>query len=118
MILIVEDDDSLGKVLLNLLQRQGYDVSWAASEKDAIERINELKPTLRLVIMDISLGTADGLELGKRIQQELPTVRVLFTSGFALQHLQPTDLVEGVTFLQKPFVIQTLVETIERALAP
>ena len=68
MILIVEDEDSLGKTLKDYLQAQGFNSEWASTAKDAEKLFNEINP--QIVLMDIGLPDGNGLQLAKKLRKK------------------------------------------------
>ena len=67
-ILIIEDDKLVGRTLASHLTRKGYDVSLAENGAIGVERYKEIGPDL--VMLDIRLPDADGLDVLKRIKAE------------------------------------------------
>jgi len=66
-LLVAEDDLVMVKLLTFLFQREGYDASFAADGRQALEMIETQEPP-RLVLLDIMLPHIKGLEL-------LPAIR-------------------------------------------
>lgn len=60
-ILIVEDEQILGEIILNKLQSEGYNVSLASDGEQGIQKIRELLPDL--VLLDIVMPKKNGLEV-------------------------------------------------------
>lgn len=78
-ILIVDDESRVRKVLIDILQFQGYDTSEAFNGEDALEKIEKNIPDL--VISDINMPGMDGFQLFSVIQQKYPDIRhILMTS--------------------------------------
>jgi CheY-like chemotaxis protein len=64
--LIVDDNVSFLEAATDLLRRQGAEVVGLASSGDeAVERVQELRPDVALV--DINLGPESGLEVARRL---------------------------------------------------
>ena len=64
--LIVDDSDAFLEAAERLLERQGVTVAGVASTAaEALERARELRPDV--VLVDIVLGDASGLELARRL---------------------------------------------------
>ena len=79
-VLIVEDDENLREILQVQLQREGY-------ETRAIRSAEEAFPVLQahshqLVITDLNLPGASGIDLLKRIRAEHPETAVIVTTAF------------------------------------
>jgi DNA-binding response OmpR family regulator len=67
VLLLVEDDDSIGRLVKQYLEQQdGWRVVWLRSGEDAL---NELRRhPIRLVVLDIGLPGIDGFEVCRRIR--------------------------------------------------
>ncbi|WP_164171801.1 response regulator, partial [Stenotrophomonas maltophilia] len=61
LIMIVDDSVTVRKVTSRLLERQGYDVVTAKDGVDAIEQLENIKPDLML--LDIEMPRMDGFEV-------------------------------------------------------
>ncbi len=78
-ILIVDDETRVRKVLVDILQLQGYDTCEAFNGEDALEKIAKRIPDL--VISDINMPGMDGFQLFSIIHEKYPDVRhILMTS--------------------------------------
>jgi two-component system response regulator AtoC len=113
-ILIIEDDKLVGRTLASHLTRKGYEVSLAENGATGIERYNEICPDL--VMLDIRLPDADGLDVLKRIKAE--PRNAVFLVMTAYDDMKTT--VEAIKFgafeyLVKPLNFLELDLTIEKA---
>ena len=104
-ILIVEDEPSLRLLVANLLQSCGYTVWVAASGRAALEMWQEVKGQVQLLLTDIIMPDGiTGRELADRLTEEKPGLKVIYTSGYSAALIgKDPFLVEGVSFLQKPY---------------
>ncbi len=75
-ILVVDDEPDTVMLLKQVLLRDGHDVSGATSGKEALEKINQIKPSL--VMLDLMMPGMDGWETFKSIQKvnDLPVIVV------------------------------------------
>ena len=110
-ILIVDDEPDLAAAYGRMLTRAGYEVSYADSGASCLERIRERNPDL--VLLDVVLPDADGIEVCRRIKAdpELASVFVINISGL---RTSPEQLAEGLEagadgYLAKPLNERTLV---------
>lgn len=79
-ILVVEDDESLGRVTQAQLQRIGYDTALA---KDVAQAIDFLSREPRdLVICDLNLPDKSGMDLLKKIQVEFAETAVVIVTAY------------------------------------
>jgi CheY-like chemotaxis protein len=79
-ILIVDDEPNVRNLFLTILAEDGYYVTAVATARHALLVLRERE--VELVILDLSLPDADGLELVREIHAEFPYTRVLAVSGF------------------------------------
>ena len=73
-ILVVDDEIDISTVLSVTLRRAGFDVRTAGDGVEAIESIRQDPPDL--VILDVMMPRADGLETLKRIREHGPTTHL------------------------------------------
>jgi DNA-binding NtrC family response regulator len=78
-ILIVDDDPALIESLTGLLEHAGYAIRSATSGADALVEINE-HPT-DLVLLDLRLGRASGLDLLPKIKAARPEIAVIMITA-------------------------------------
>ena len=115
-VLIVEDDDGLRGVLARYLRHQGFVVTEAASAEAADRAIRDgLRPAL--VVLDINLPGDNGWDLLRG-----PSIVAAGNPPIVIASalpVSPKRLAEfGIAgYLPKPFPIETLVDTVQRALA-
>lgn len=100
-ILVVDDDEDLGFLLVDLLRRNGFDASVEATGKGALRAAFARRPDL--VILDLGLPDLDGLTVLERLR-DLSDVPVLLLTARSRE----TDKVEGLSrgaddYLTKPF---------------
>ena len=80
-ILIAEDEELLRSVLVNLLQRYGHEVITAIDGVDAIKKIK--KDNFDIIITDIIMPGADGIEVLRTSKQIDPDCDVIMITAFA-----------------------------------
>lgn len=115
-ILVVEDAESFRLLVRELLEEAGYAVIDAAGA-DAALRLLESAPAVDLVLTDIVMPKMSGPEFVKRLATIQPHARVVFMSGYSDSAMGGvTTLEPGAHFVQKPFTMDQLLETIQHAL--
>ena len=77
-ILLVDDEESVRKVLTFPLERDGFTVVQAADGEEALERFQERSPDL--VVLDIMLPKLDGLEVCKRLRATSSVPIIMLTA--------------------------------------
>jgi PAS domain S-box-containing protein len=117
-LLVVEDEDALRQLVVGVLERCGYTVIAARSGVHALELWPQVAGRVQLLLTDLVMpGGVTGRELAERLHQEVPSLRVVYTSGYtAAQSGTGEPLVEGVNFLQKPYQPDTLARIVRAAL--
>jgi two-component system cell cycle sensor histidine kinase/response regulator CckA len=120
-ILIVDDEPIQLRTGLRVLDRLGYQVETLESGLRACELFERAAASgqapFDLVIIDMLLGEAlDGLQVIERIHRRFPEQKVIVVSGHA-----PTDRAElavnkGLTWLVKPYGMDTFAQTVQRVL--
>jgi DNA-binding response OmpR family regulator len=77
-ILLVDDEDSIQKLLAYPLEREGYRVLQARDGEEALRRF--ASETIDLVVLDIMLPKLDGLEVCKRLRAESEVPIIMLTA--------------------------------------
>jgi len=117
-VLVVEDEAVIRSNLCECLQQLGYHVLEAESAERALQRCEESRGKVDLVLTDLVMPGMDGHHLAHRLAQSHPTVKVLFMSGYTEDTAARRDiLVSGSAFLQKPFSVGDLSNAVQQALA-
>jgi two-component system cell cycle response regulator DivK len=83
-VLVIDDNESNVLLLEYLLTVNGHEVRCAANAEDALASISQHKPWL--VLTDIQLPGANGLELTQRLKSDPSTadIRIIAVSAFAM----------------------------------
>lgn len=116
-ILLAEDDDSLRSFLANALNKAGHMVTSCGDGEEALAAL-ELRD-FELLLADIVMPGIDGIELAQRAAEKVPSMKVLFITGFAAVALnaQKTGANRNAKILSKPFHLRDLVHEVNRILA-
>ena len=115
LILVVDDDPDLLRLLAMRLNAWGFRVTTAASAEDALSRISVDAP--RLVLSDIRLPGKDGLALFEEIQTQRPTLPVILLTAHGTIPEAVQAMSRGVFgYLTKPFDSALLHTKIQQAL--
>ena len=114
-ILIVEDRDSLRRMLERALSQEGYEVTAAADAQAGIRWVDE-RP-FDLVLTDLKLPDVSGLEVLAASRRAQPQVPVVVLTGFGTVGTAVEAMKLGAyDFLEKPLEIDDLARLIERAI--
>lgn len=119
-VLIVDDDELFRTMLVEMVQREGYQVSTAIDGNAALAAIERSRPDL--VITDILMPEKDGIELIMELAQREARIPIIAVSGgrrsISLEfNLESAKLMGVRATLPKPFTREQLREAIADALA-
>lgn len=117
LIMIVDDSVTVRKVTSRLLERQGYDVVTAKDGVDAMEQLENVKPDLML--LDIEMPRMDGFEVTNlirhhEIHKQLPIIMI--TSRTGEKHRERAFSLGVTHYMGKPFQEADLLNNIESLL--
>lgn len=116
-ILLAEDEAPVRKLASQILTRLGYQVLVACDGVDALEVQARHSGPIQLLISDVVMPRMGGLELAEQLLERLPTLRVLFLSGYAGAAVDHPSLVSGeLTLLDKPFTSELLARKVREIL--
>lgn len=115
-ILIVEDEDTLRRIVKDAIEEAGYDVITASDGAEGLQLFRQEQP--HLVIADIMLPKMDGYEMVRAMRKEQSAAQYLFLSALS----DSEDVVEGFLaggndYLRKPFAIRELIVRVEALLS-
>ncbi len=116
-ILFVDDEESLRMLAVEMLGRLGYQVLTAGNGLEAVKTFAERRGEIGLVILDMIMPGLGGEETFHRLKEIDPSVRILISSGYAVEGKPQSLLSAGAAgFLQKPYRVGTLAATLRRIL--
>lgn len=108
-VLLVEDDPSVRKTGTRLLGRLGYNVIACANAEEAIAVVEVQREQFDLLMTDVILPGLDGKALSERLTRALPTMKVLYCSGYTAEVIAHRGVLDnGIAFIAKPFSQETL----------
>ena len=118
-VLLVEDEAELRALAHRILTRNGYTVLEAQDGPGALEISRKCVGEIDLVLTDVVMpGGISGVDLANQLRIEQPSMRVIYTSGHNEDLMgSAVTFTEGINFIQKPFSLGTLLNTLNRALA-
>lgn len=110
-IVIVEDEEVLGRNIATAVMRMGIKAAVARSCTKARTLIANLSPDL--VIADVNLGDGDGIEMLGDWRQDHPDVPVIVMTGQdSLSNRLRAERLDATAFVSKPFAMSRLKELI------
>lgn len=111
-LLIVEDDDGLRQVLQIQMEHEGYETRSAASVEEALPILEKIPHDV--VITDLNLPGASGIELLKRVRVLDPETAVVVITAFATVETAVQAMKQGaydyITKPIHPFELRSLIE--------
>ncbi len=114
-ILVVDDDPDHLAVVSSILEESGYEVERAADAEQALARVHEFDPAL--VLTDLRLPGMDGVELLKRVKENMSSVEAIVMTG----HEDMTSAIDAMKagafdYVVKPIEVESLQELVARCL--
>ena len=117
-VLLVEDEDSLRKVMRDLLERDGYNVAEAADGVQALDAVDRHAPDI--ILLDLNLPGLDGYTVLQQLRSRTATSRipviVLTAKGDEDNEVRVFQL-GADDFLTKPFRARALSARLESVLS-
>ncbi|MET9226617.1 response regulator [Lentzea sp. NPDC003310] len=118
LVLVVEDEDPVRRYTVSLLEELGCTVLQASDGDEAIAILRERSADVGAMLLDHSMPGLSGEEVLAELEREGLTVPVVLTSGYDRTSLERRFAGHEVAaYLQKPFRLETLDETIRAVLA-
>lgn len=113
-VLIVDDERPVLMTLEALLKRHSFEVDTAPTAAQGLKLLKSKSPTL--VLLDLRLPDADGLEMLERIKSELPEVQVIILTAHDSLHNAIESIKRGAFhFISKPYAPEELLSLVEKA---
>src|SRR3982751_2414640 len=114
-ILIIDDERPILLTLEALLGRHGFQVQTAASAAHGLRALASGSPAL--VLLDLQLPDADGLQMLEQIKTDHPETQVIILTA----HDSLNNAIESIKrgayhFISKPYAPEELLSLIEKAL--
>jgi PAS domain S-box-containing protein len=116
-VLVIDDEEEVRRFVTTVLTKAGFTVLTAADGHAGLETYKDRWREIRLVIVDLTMPRIGGEEVLPKIREIHPDARVILTSGYsAIDVAGRVDDVLANAFLEKPYMPDTLVDTVRRAL--
>jgi two-component system cell cycle sensor histidine kinase/response regulator CckA len=116
-VLLVDDEEMIIEVGQEILREMGYKVFSARTGQEAVELYAKNKGQIDMVILDMIMPGMGGGETFDRIKEMHPEAKVLLSSGYSVEGQASEILARGCNgFIQKPFSVKKLSQTIREVL--
>ena len=114
-ILLVEDDERISEPLLRVLGTEGFQTVHAETGSGGLQNVITAHPDL--VLLDLTLPDIDGLDVCRKIREELPELPIIMLTARA----EEMDVIVGLgagadDYVPKPFRLAELVARIKARL--
>ncbi|WP_035722025.1 PAS domain-containing protein [Bradyrhizobium sp. ARR65] len=114
-VLVVEDNEEVGRFSTELLEDLGYAVSRADNAATALRILAEDEFTVDLVFSDVIMPGMNGVELAGAIRDRYPGLPVVLTSGYS--NVLAENAHRGFELIQKPYSVEALSRILRKAVA-
>ncbi len=116
-ILIVEDEDSLRKMICKMFTTNGYKILEAANGAQALSLLEDSEEKIDLLLTDVVMPGMSGKDLADLISERRPDIAVLFMSGYTDDEIVHQGILFPDTYyIQKPFTPEALGKKIRETL--
>jgi DNA-binding response OmpR family regulator len=111
-ILVVEDEESIRKLLEVNLKREGYDVYVASTGEEGLEIIEKTK--INIALLDWMLPGIQGIDVCKKIKESSKEVGIIMLTAKAMEDDKVLGLKVGADdYVSKPFSVNELMARVE-----
>jgi len=112
-ILIVDDEDALGRFMQELISNAGFKTLLASSGSEAINILHN--KSINLLLTDIIMPKMDGHQLATIAKEIQPDIKILFTSGYS-NNLLTEDSNFDYEIIEKPINSSELIARLNKLL--
>ncbi|RPI75355.1 MAG: response regulator [Desulfobacteraceae bacterium] len=116
-ILLVEDEKIVRKSVSEILEKQGYTLFTAQDGLEALRISTQCRTEIHLLLSDVVMPNMNGQDLYRQLQNNRPTLKALFMSGYTENMITKQGMLDrGTPFIQKPFTIEALSKKVRQVL--
>jgi PAS domain S-box-containing protein len=113
-VLVVEDNEDVGRFSTELLQDLGYEIDWVGNADAALKALADNELAYDLVFSDVIMPGMNGVDLAFAIRERHPGLPVVLTSGYSNVLAQNVD--RGFELIQKPYSVEALSRILRKAI--
>jgi DNA-binding NtrC family response regulator len=115
LVLVVDDEEAIRKLIREFLHRDGHDTLEAAGAKEALEMLDEHLPDL--VVCDLKMPKMDGLALVEAARKRDPSLAIIMLTGHGTIETAVEAMRRGaIDFVEKPVAMEALHAAVRRGL--
>ena len=109
-IIVVEDNEEIGTVLMDFLESEGYDVYFSDNGEEALAVFED--EGAKLFVLDVMLPGIDGFEVCRRIREKNNTPIIIVSARGAKEDKLNGLILGADDYLEKPYDIDILIAKI------
>jgi two-component system response regulator GlrR len=114
-ILVVDDEQNFVTLLELVLTKRGYEVQTALSGEEALKLLQNR--SFDLAVVDIRMGSIDGLSLVEKLKQRLPKIKFIMMTAYPTLDSRIAAAQKGASgYFTKPVDLEELLDTIHGVL--
>ncbi|MGH3057699.1 MAG: response regulator transcription factor [Gaiellaceae bacterium] len=110
LVVVADDDDAIRLLCRVNLELEGYRVAEAANSRE-LALVTE-EDEVALVLLDVHLGSEDGIEVARSLRERHPDVAIAFLSGSVDFGERSAAVSDGA--IRKPFTLEEFTATVHR----
>jgi CheY-like chemotaxis protein len=114
-VLVVEDNDDVGRFSTELLEDLGYTVRCVANADAALAILSKNEFAVDLVFSDVIMPGMNGVDLAGLVRERYPGLPVVLTSGYS--NVLAENAHHGFELIQKPYSVELLSRIVRKAIA-
>ncbi len=116
-VLVVEDEASIRKLIVETLRPLGYNVLDASCGEEALQISDTTEGAIDLLLTDVIMPGMSGKELSAVVKEKRPGIKVLYMSGYTDESIAQRGILDpGITFIQKPLTPGKLAKKLREVL--
>jgi two-component system cell cycle sensor histidine kinase/response regulator CckA len=116
-VLLVADEQGLRTAVREFLRSTGYRVLEASNSMEALQLCGNYQGRIDLLLTDYIMPGLGGPGLATLAVKRQPNLRTICMSGYSDRITQVPDACKIITFLEKPFSLSTLAQTVRQVLS-
>ncbi len=114
-ILFVDDEEPIVRMMQQILERLGYQVTSRTSSVEALEAFKAKPDEYDLVITDMTMPNMTGVELAPRLREIRSDIPIIMCTGFSETIDEDKAKNMGIlAYIMKPFLIDEIAKTIRK----
>lgn len=117
-ILVVDDDEAMRLSASAILEDMGYTILLAGNGEEALKMRSRHNESIDLVLLDMAMPVMNGKECFRRMMDDAPETKIVFSSGFMLEKDVLDFKKKGLKgFVRKPFRAVELEDIVDSVLS-